>query len=283
MHRKYATFLLPGLLCFIFFWTTSCIAEDDSHVKIAILPCSDVVKSFERFKPLIDNIEKDTGLTVKTIFPKDEKDLLRLFRNKNVDFILHSPYGYSKIKDDINTQSILKALGPDGKDFEVGYLIVRKDSGLKTMHDLKGKTVFFGMECSASRWIYARKFFKLNGIDIDKDLGGYSDGGCCEDICFNVYLKAADAGLVCKHYFDEQMKIGTKHIMELAVIEEAPPSPTQIFAAHKETPQAIVDLVHKSLRAIDMDNPKYSSLVTITEIGGFVQATPEEYESLDGS
>ena len=283
MHRKYVISLLPGLLCCIILWAASCIAKDAQPIKVAILPCSDVVKTFERFKPLLDNIEKDTGLKVKAIFPKDEKDLLRLFRKNSVDFILHSPYGYSEIKDYIDPQSLLKALGTDGKDYEIGYIIARKDSGLKTIQDLKGKNILLGMECSASRWIFARTLFEQNGMDIDDDLGSYVDGGCCEDISFNIYLKAADAGLVYKHYIDEQVAKGTGHVVDLAIIAESLPSPTQIFAAHKETPRAIIDLVYKSLKAIDRNNPKYSTLLTTTEIGGFVRAHPEEYESLDDS
>ncbi len=140
--------------------------------------------------------------------------------------------------------------------------------------------MLFGMECSASRWIVARKLFERHGMDIDKDLGNYSDGGCCEDISYNIFLKAADAGLVCQHYFDEQKKLGAQHVAGLLVIGQSKPSPTRIFAAHKNTPRKFIDPVHKSLRKINLNNPEYESMITTTEIGGFVPATPDEYATL---
>jgi phosphonate transport system substrate-binding protein len=280
MHQKYVLSMLLCLFCFFLFLPAIHGEEKAAKVKIAILPCSDVVKTFEHIKPLIEYIKSDTGFEVEAIFPKNENDLIQLFRKRQVDFILNSPYGYSKINDIIDEASLLKTLGPDGKDYEIGYLVVRKDSGLKTIQDLKGKSVFLGMECSASRWLSAKKLFIANGIDIDTDLSSYADGGCCEDISFNVFLKAADAGLVCQHYYEEQKQMGAEHVMALAVIGKTPPTPTRIFAAHKETPKTIIDRMQKSLRAIDMSDPKYTNLITTSEISGFIQASPKEYEAL---
>lgn len=281
MQQKNLLGLLLGLFLFFLLLNSISFGEEAKSVKIGILPCTDVVKTFERFKPLTAYLESETGLAVQAVFPKNEEDLLRLFRKRNVDFIFHSPYDFSKFNDIVDNQSLLKSLGPDGKDHEIGYIVVRKDSGLKTIQDLKGKTVFFGMECSAGRSMTARKIFNENGIDVERDLGRYNDGGCCEDISFNIFLKAADAGLVCQHYFEKQKKLGAKHIEALAVIGKSDPVPTRIFAAHKDTPPAIIEQIRKSLAAIDLAMPKYNNLVEITEIGGFVKASPDEYQALD--
>lgn len=281
MPRKNVISLLLGVFCFFHFFSAISCGEEAKTVKIAILPCTDVVKTFERFKPLTAYLEGETGLKVEAIFPNNEEDLLRIFRKRNADFIFYSPFGFSNIEDIIDQQSLLKSLGPDGKDYEIGYIVVRKDSGLKTIQDLKGKSVFFGMECSANRWMSAKKKFLENGIDIDKDLESYTDGGCCSDISFNIFLKAGDAGVVCQHYFEEQKRLGAIHIQALAVIGETRPAPNRIFAAHKDTPRAIIDQIQRALSAIDRALPKYQNLITITEIGGFVKAAPNEYQALD--
>lgn len=281
MQQKNLLCLLIWLFLFFPFFSSISWGEEARTVKLAILPCTDAVKTFERFKPLIAFIEGETGLTVQAVFPKNVEELIRLFRKRHVDFVFHSPYEFSKFADIIDNQSLLKSLGPDGKDYEIGYVVVRKDSGLKTLQDLKGKTVFFGMECSSGRATIAKKLFIENGIDIETDLGRYIDGGCCEDISFNIFLKAADAGLVCQHYFEEQKNLGAKHIEALAIIGKSGPVPTRIFAAHKDTPRAIIDQVQSSLSAIDWSNQKYTNLVNTTEIGGFVKASPNEYEALD--
>lgn len=63
-------------------------------VRITVLPCSDVVKTFERFQPLAAYIEEETGLDVETVFPERETDLVRLFRQRYIDFIFHSPSSF---------------------------------------------------------------------------------------------------------------------------------------------------------------------------------------------
>lgn len=77
------------------------------------------------------------------------------------------------------------------------------------------------MECSANRLQTARKIFEANGIDIDSDLKSYTDGGCCEDICFNIFLKAADAGLICQHYYKEIGKIIADSRKKIALLGTA--------------------------------------------------------------
>jgi ABC-type phosphate/phosphonate transport system substrate-binding protein len=250
------------------------------NITIAVLPCSDVVKTFERTNPLIRLIENKTGFNVQALFPESEKELIRLFRKGNADFALNSPHAFATLNDVINPRSLLKALGPDGSAEETGFLVVRKDSGLESIHDLRGKSVIMGMECSAGRWRCARKMFEQHGIDIERDLASYKDGGCCEDISFNVFFRAADAGLVCQHYFEEQKRLGNKHIEALRVIARSPPAPTPFFAAHTKTPESVIDKVRESLMAINSDDPSYNSLVRVTEISGFVSATPEEYMKL---
>ncbi|MFZ5796788.1 MAG: phosphate/phosphite/phosphonate ABC transporter substrate-binding protein [Desulfobulbaceae bacterium] len=268
--------LLLGLVSLLLWWSSPGWAQTHA-LRIAILPCNDVVKTFERFKPLTDYIESKTGFAVQAVFPKDEEELIRIFRKHGADFLFHSPYEFSRIEDSIDPRSLLKALGPDGKDHEIGYIVVRQDSGLKTFQDLHGKKVIFGMECSAGRWRAAREVFAENGIDIEKDLDSFTDGGCCKDISFNIFLKAADAGLVCQHYFDEQKELGAAHVEALAVIGKTRPSPTRIFAAHKDTPGAITDRVMQALTAIDLRDIEYHSLTKTTEIGGFVNAAADEY------
>ena len=177
MQQKNLLNLLIGLFLFFPFFSSISCGEEAKTVKLAILPCTDVVKTYERFKPLTAYLEKETGLAVKNVFPQNEEELIRLFRQRNVDFIFHSPYGFSKFKDIIDPQSLLKSLGPDGKDHEIGYIVVRKESGLKTFQDLKGKTVLFGMECSAGRRMAAKKIFLKNGIDVERIWGDITMAG----------------------------------------------------------------------------------------------------------
>ncbi len=61
----------------------------------------------------------------------------------------------------------------------------------------------FGPKSSTAKWLAARLLFQENGVDIDKNLKAYVNGGCCEDIAFSVFLKSVEAGVVGGHFLAE--------------------------------------------------------------------------------
>jgi len=120
-----------------------------------------------------------------------------------LDFVLQDPHTYITLSDFFNQDELLRTLTIEGKTTQSGVVIVRQDSHIKNIKDLKGKTVMFGPKSSTTKWVAAKLLFEGNGINIDKDLKAYSNGGCCEDIAFGVYLKSVDAGVVCDHFLAE--------------------------------------------------------------------------------
>ena len=255
--------------------------NDKQPVKIAILPCSDVVKSFERFKPLTDYLEQETGLEIQAKFPKEFTELKYLIKSNSIDFVFISPFDYLKISDLVDENSLLKTLTVEGRDFQTGVLVVLHKSNIRNFEDLRGKVVHFGMLCSAGRWAASRKVFMDNGIDIDKDLAGYVDGGCCEDISYNIYLGAAQAGMICKHYLEEQKHLKAKHVEDMIVIGETDPIPTRVFGARRGTAPEVAAAIRKALLAINIkDTARFKDLIKTSEIGGFSKAAREDYGSL---
>jgi phosphonate transport system substrate-binding protein len=141
----------------------------------------------------------------------------------------------------------------------------------------------FGSKLSASRWLAARLLFEENGINIDKDLKSYSNGGCCEDIAFNVYLKAVDAGVVCDHFLEEhsekQEELGI-NAKQLNIIGKTKAVPTRIFVARKGVSDDIVTKIDNALLSLDRTKPEHAKILYPAELGGFLRTKADEYDSL---
>ncbi len=179
--------------------------------------------------------------------------------------------------------SYLGALTRDGERVQSGIVITRKDRGVNRVEDLKGKTVMFGPKLSAARWVAAKSLFEENGINIDKDLKSYSNGGCCEDVAFNVYLKAVDAGVVCDHFLGEheerQQELGV-NAKEIMVIQRTHPVPTRVFASSKKTSIRVVKKINQALLGLNNMNPANKKILYPAEIGGFQKAKDEDYNNI---
>ncbi len=141
----------------------------------------------------------------------------------------------------------------------------------------------FGPKLSAAKWIAAKESFKETGIDIDKDLRAYSNGGCCEDIAFNVYLKAVDAGVVCDHFFEEHSEDRNELGMDpkqLIVIGRTKTVPTRVFTARKELSNSIVNKINQALLDLDKKNPEHAKILYPAELGGFQKAKDKDYDRI---
>jgi len=75
-----------------------------------------------------------------------------------------------------------------------GQIIVRADSGIKTLADLKGKTMCWVDPNSTSGYIVPRIMLKANGIDPDKDFAKTVEAGSHNNVVTQVYNGDCDAG-----------------------------------------------------------------------------------------
>jgi phosphonate transport system substrate-binding protein len=263
---------------------SSAFAESPhKYIKIAVLPCSNIEVTFKKFYPLITYLKNKTGMDVRLLVPANFEEFRSGLENGEIDFALQDPHILFKLIDLFNRDEILRTLTMEGGTTQTGVVIVSKDSKIKKLGDLKGKTVMFGAESSTTKWVAAKILFEKNGINIDTDLKAYSHGGCCEDIAFSVYLKSVDAGVVCDHFLDEhaekQKDLGVK-ASQLVAIARTVPVPTRIFAARKGVAQDIIAAMNQALLSLHQQNPEEARILNRGEMGGFQRARVEDYERM---
>jgi phosphate/phosphite/phosphonate ABC transporter binding protein len=273
--------LIGILLCFLTVSTSA--HEEKTRYTLAILPCFDVVMTFKRFSPMIAYLKQQTGFDIEIIVPKDLSELESGIINGDIDFALQDPHTYVKLSPLFKKTILLKALNTDGISSQKAVIIVRKDSGIKELDNLKGKTVMFGSKLSLTKWLAAKELLQDNGIDIDKDLKAYSNGGCCEDIAFNVYLKVVDAGVICDHFFsrheNEQQELGID-TRQLHIIATTRGFPMRIFAVRKELSDDVATQVSQALLKLDRENQEHANILHAAELGGFEKESDGAYDGI---
>ncbi len=283
MHKIVAKRVLIIAFLTYFLFVTGYAESAEKHITIAILPCSDVVMTFKKFHPLITYLKQQTGFDIELVVPRDYAEFEWSIKNGDIDFAFQDPHTYVRLARLYKKDALIRALTREGETSQYGLIIARKGSGINRVGDLRGKTVMFGPRLSVTKWIAATEVFKENGINIDKDLKAYHNGGCCEDIAFNVYLKAVDAGVVCDHFLEEhsenrnELGIDAKQII---VIGRTKSVPTRVFAARKEVNNSVVTRVNQALLSLDKKNPEHAKILYPAELGGFQKSKDEDYDRI---
>jgi phosphonate transport system substrate-binding protein len=258
-------------------------ADTQKPINIAILPCNNIEITFKKFYPLIRYLMQKTHLDLRIVVPADFKAFKISISKSEIDFALQDPHTYITLANLYNKDELLRTLSMEGETTQSAVVVVRKDSHIKRLTDLRGRTVMFGPKASITKWVAARLLFEENGINIDKDLKAYSHGGCCEDITFSVYLKSVDAGVVCDHFQTEheekQKELGVEAGKILA-IGKTKSVPTRVFVSRKDVSKDIVSKINNALLELDRNNPEHSKILYRGELGGFQRAQDKDYEEV---
>ena len=275
--------IMIALLCICSVAGVGYAGKPIKYYNLAILPCNNIEITFKKFYPLISYLKRETGFDLRLIVPANFEEYENSLKSGSLDFVLQEPHTYIMLSDYFNQHDLLRTITIDGATTQSGVVIVRQDSHIKNIQDLKGKTVMFGPKSSTTKWFAAKLLFEKNGINIDNDLKNYSNGGCCEDIAFAVYLKSIDAGVVCDHFLEEheekQKDLGVE-AGKLTVIGRTMPVQARIFAARKGVEGDIVAKVDQALLKLDKTNPEQARILFPGEIGGFQKANDKDYDSM---
>lgn len=260
-------------------------AANQQPLRIAITPCTDIIKTFKIFQPLVHYLEGRLHRPFQLVIPKDFYEFEELVRSTQVDFAYQAPHTYVRLAELYQNKPLLKALTPEGESRHRGVILVRKESPIKSLADLKGKVVMFGSELSTAKCLATKILLREHQIDIDRDLQRYIHNGSCESIALNVYLGAVDAGAVCDYSFEdindpEEPTESDIPAQQFRIIAETVAIPTWVFTALHTTDRDLTARVFAALRQLDRHNQQHRHILEAAEIGGFTPATDTDFDQI---
>src|SRR5947209_2580805 len=160
MRRHHPLLLILAFL-FASLASSSVAAQE---LKFGFTPVLSEPEMRAEFQPLMAYLSDSIGQKVTLYIAKDYGDLRTQMENGSVDIGSFSPFAYvdaargGKIR--IIAQSII-----EGSATYRGIIVARKDSGLKSIADLKGKRFAFVDPKSASGYVYPRAMLIEKGIN----------------------------------------------------------------------------------------------------------------------
>jgi len=144
-------------------------AQAVADITLGIFPRRPVAATHKAFKPLREHLEKQLGEPVHLVVPKDFKAFWDGVEKKQFDLVHYNQYHYIKSHKELGYEVIV-ANEEFGNKQIAGALTVRKDSGIKTVADLKGKTILFGGGKKAmGSYIAPTAILKTAGLNEGKD------------------------------------------------------------------------------------------------------------------
>ncbi len=159
-----------------------------------------------------------------------------------------------------------------------GQIIVRADSGIKSLQDLKGKVMCWVDPNSTSGYVVPRIMLKANGIDPDKDFAKTIEAGSHNNVVTQVYNGDCDAGAT---YADARSSV-VKNLpdvkQKIVVLATTSDIPNDNVAFTKDFPKEMRAKITNALLDISKSDAGKAALNKLYSIAGLEKANDSFYD-----
>ncbi len=137
----------------------------------------DVRESAEEFQPLADYLAANLAdfgiLEGKVVVAPDLEAMSELLKNGEVDLYFDSPYAATLVYNEVGAVPLLRRWKGGVKEY-YSVIVVRRDSGVENLDDLKGHTIAFEDPNSTSGYIMPKAYLLEQGYNVVETSGSNS-------------------------------------------------------------------------------------------------------------
>jgi phosphonate transport system substrate-binding protein len=178
--------------------TGAASAEGITEFRVGILGGENEADRLRNFQCLADHLKTELGVEKVSLFPAADYDgTVQGLLSGTIDYAELGASAYAKVvlADPDAVTPILTTVQTDGSTGYYSIMVARKDSGIKTLEDAKGKSIGFADPDSASGYLVPM-------VDLPKSIGGPVNeyfassgfGGGHENLVLAVIDKKFDVG-----------------------------------------------------------------------------------------
>jgi len=224
-------------------------------------------------------LTKLTGIPVRVTVASDYAAVIEALRNRTADLAFVHPGGYVLASREAKATIVVRNLW-HGKSSFTSRIFVRKDSGIKSVEELRGRTIAFVDPASSSGYIYPMVLLIQKGLVKNRDPKTFF-----KEVVFSGAHDASMRALLNGHVdaiasFDlarEQYLRDPAERERLIFVAETPEIPEAGIAARPGLDPAVFARIRAAL--LQIRAPEYADLLKrLYEIDGFAPAEDRDYD-----
>ena len=190
--------LLFALVAVLAFALAACggdpdLGSEENPIVMSFVPSGDTQDIIASGDTLATMLTERTGYTVQSNVGTDFSSVREAMCAGQAHIGWLNTFNYVLANEQCGVDAAL-ATSRFGSTTYAGQIIVRADSGIATLEDLKGKVMCWVDPASTSGYIIPRIMLAANGVDPDNDFAQTIEAGSHNNVVTQVYNGDCDAG-----------------------------------------------------------------------------------------
>ena len=247
---------------------------------IGLIPERNIFTQLDRYEPLADYLSKRIGADIQLRVLTRYGNIIDNFVSAGLDGAFFGSFTYALAHVKLGVEPIARPETADGTSTYYGMIMVRKDEGIKSAQDMKGKVFAFVDRATTAGYLLPLAYFKENGIDdYRKFLGETYFAGTHEAAIYDLLDKRADICAAKNTVFTRLAARDKRLTQELVVLARSPDVPENGLAIRNDFDGDIRNELKKALLTMDKD-PVGVNVLRQFGAKRFIETTDGDYASV---
>ncbi|MGM9487464.1 putative selenate ABC transporter substrate-binding protein [Ideonella sp. YS5] len=266
-----------GLLAAALFAALPVMAQQ--VLRVTAIPDEAPTELARKFAPLGQYLEAQTGMKVEWTPVTDYAAAVETLVNRKVDLAWFG--GFTFVQASVRSAGKVIPLVQREEDTKFrSVFITEADSGIKTLADLKGRSVSFGSASSTSGHLMPRHFLLTAGIKPETDFKHLAFSGAHDATIAAVAAGKVDAGALNISVWEKFVADKKVDTSQVKVFFTTPAYYDYNWSVHADMPADLREKLKRAFLALDPANPAHKAILDLQRATRFVPTVPENYSGI---
>jgi phosphonate transport system substrate-binding protein len=232
-------------------FSTSGLAQE---FVLGLIPELNVFRQMERHKPMADYLSAKLGVPVRLTMLSRYGNIIDSFVSSKMDGAFWGSFTGAMAIQKLGVVPLARPVWTDGTSTYQGLVFARRDSGIDSVEQLKGKSFAFVDHATTAGYLYPLALLREKGVtNIDKFFSSYFFSGSHDAAILSVLKGEADAGAAKNTVYQLVAKDHPEITRELKILGQSESVPSNTLCVRKNLDPSLMKKLSDALLNMDKD------------------------------
>jgi phosphonate transport system substrate-binding protein len=273
--------MLRRILLGLAFLTLGATAYAQQVFRITAIPDESPTELARKAAPLVKYLEGKLNMKVEFTPVTDYAAAVETLANKQVDMAWFG--GFTFVQALQRSGGKVIPLVQREEDEKFRSVFITTEPSIKSLADLKGKTLSFGSQSSTSGHLMPRSYLLAAGIDPDRDLKRVAYSGAHDATVAAVASGKVDAGALNISVWDKLVADKKVDPSKVRVFYTTPTYFDYNWTVHADMPVALREKITKAMLDLNPSTPEGRQVLELQRATRFIPTKAENYKGIEAA
>lgn len=249
-------------------------------LRVSAIPDENPNELLRIYRPFVDYLSRELGTKVKFTPVIDYAATVEGLVAKKLDLVWYGGFTSVQAVRRTNGNATRLVMREEDAEFK-SVFITRKDTEIKTLEDLKGRTFSFGSVSSTSGHLMPRYFLLKRGIQPEQDLKQVAFSGAHDATALWVQSGKVDAGALNFLVWDKLVKSKKVDTAKVVVFWTTPPYADYVWTVRGDLDRGLQEKIASAFLKLDYRNLAHKRLLDLHRTKKYIRAYDEEWKGIE--